>query len=149
MAQESHGFYSVGGNLQVEAYLGIAQGFSRQQNVAGTVFYQKNFNRQCVVSQDVLHISPHCSGRLKLKVEPFPGSDCTQSRPPWRSTIFLLMANPMPVPENSSRACKRWNMTKIRSKYCEAIPIPLSRTEKVNSFSFFAEKICMQGISGP
>ena len=40
--------------------------------------------------------------------------------PPWRSTIFLQMANPMPVPANSSRLCSRWNMPKILSKYCES-----------------------------
>ena len=50
MTQKSHGFFSVGGNLQVQTYLGVAQSFPRQQNVAGTVFYQKDFNRQCVFS---------------------------------------------------------------------------------------------------
>jgi hypothetical protein len=40
-------------------------------------------------------------GREKKKVEPFPGSDSTQMRPPWRSTIFLQMARPIPVPGDS------------------------------------------------
>ena len=33
-------FFSIGGNLQVQTYLGVTQSLSRQQNVAGTVFYQ-------------------------------------------------------------------------------------------------------------
>ena len=35
---------------------------------------------------------------MKLKVAPCPGSDSTQIRPPWRSTILLQIARPMPVP---------------------------------------------------
>jgi hypothetical protein len=38
------------------------------------------------------------SGNVKKNVDPLPGSDSTQISPPWRSTIFLQMANPMPVP---------------------------------------------------
>jgi hypothetical protein len=38
------------------------------------------------------------TGMLKRKVEPLPGSDSTPIRPPWRSTIFLQVARPMPVP---------------------------------------------------
>jgi hypothetical protein len=35
---------------------------------------------------------------VKWKVDPRPGCDSTQMRPPWNSTIFLQMANPMPEP---------------------------------------------------
>ncbi len=38
------------------------------------------------------------AGRVKMKVEPLPGSDSTRMVPPWLSTIFLQTASPMPVP---------------------------------------------------
>jgi len=38
------------------------------------------------------------SFKVKWKVDPRPGCDSTQMRPPWNSTIFLQMANPMPEP---------------------------------------------------
>ncbi len=38
------------------------------------------------------------SGMEKKNVEPWPGCDSTQMVPPWRSTILLQMASPMPVP---------------------------------------------------
>ena len=37
-------------------------------------------------------------GIVKRKVVPCPGVDSTQMRPPCRSTIFLQMESPMPVP---------------------------------------------------
>ena len=61
---------------------------------------------------------------------PCPSSDSTQMLPPCRSTIFLQIARPMPVPANSSRLCSRWNMPKILSKYCGSIPSPLSLHRK-------------------
>ena len=41
---------------------------------------------------------------MNLKTEPEPGVDSTQMRPPWRSTIFLQIARPMPVPGYSRAA---------------------------------------------
>ena len=35
----------------------------------------------------------------------------TQMRPPWRSTIFLQIVRPMPLPGYLSRPCRRWNST--------------------------------------
>ena len=40
----------------------------------------------------------YSEGIVKLNVEPLPGSDSTQMRPPCLSTIFLQMASPIPVP---------------------------------------------------
>ena len=37
-------------------------------------------------------------GSVKQNRLPRPGSDSTQMRPPWRSTTFLQIARPMPVP---------------------------------------------------
>ncbi len=44
------------------------------------------------------------SGNVKRNVVPSPSFDSTQILPPWRSTIFLQIARPMPVPGYSSRA---------------------------------------------
>ena len=57
------------------------------------------------------------AGMVKWNLAPFPGSGSTHMRPPCRSTIFLQMAKPMPVPGYSSRPCRRWKMMKMRSKY--------------------------------
>jgi hypothetical protein len=58
-----------------------------------------------------LNNGPHhfhaLSARSKLNVEPRPGCDSTEILPPCRSTIFLQMASPTPVPANSSRLCSR------------------------------------------
>lgn len=52
----------------------------------------------------------HVFGRVKKNVEPFPGSDSAQTRPPCLSTIFLQMARPMPVPTYSLFECNRWKI---------------------------------------
>jgi 3-methyladenine DNA glycosylase AlkD len=44
---------------------------------------------------------------MKSKLLPFPGSDSTQILPPCRSTIFLQIDKPIPVPEYSERLCSR------------------------------------------
>ena len=67
-----------------------------QENIAGRT-----------VSFDGVHDFFPFAAKAKLKVDPCPGSDSTAMVPPCRSTIFLQMANPMPVPANSSRLCNR------------------------------------------
>ena len=47
------------------------------------------------------------AGRVKKNVAPWSSWDSTQIRPPCRSTIFLLMAKPIPLPGYSVRVCKR------------------------------------------
>ena len=58
-----------------------------------------------------IHFAPSCPGVLRGSVKknlvPTPGFDSTQMRPPWRSTIFLQIARPIPVPPYSSRVCRR------------------------------------------
>ena len=66
-------------------------------------------------------------GMVNLNVAPRPASDSTQIRPPWRSTTFLQIARPMPVP-GISLPCRRLNMPNTRSASCGSMPIPLSRT---------------------
>src|SRR5208282_597516 len=56
-----------------------------------------------------------CSGTVKKKVEPLPGLDSTQSRPPCISMILLAIAKPRPVPPLAlvceESAC--WNSSNI------------------------------------
>ena len=40
-------------------------------------------------------------------VDPFPSSDSTQIRPPYRSAIRWQIARPIPVPGNRSLVCSR------------------------------------------
>ena len=70
------------------------------------------------------------TGSVKVKVEPLPGSDSTQMRPPCSSTRLLDRASPRPVPSGRSpfvaSAC--WNSSKMRSWSSAAIPGPVSGT---------------------
>src|SRR5208282_6903441 len=103
-------------------------GFLCQPHISGTVFDQENMDGH-VFFFDGFHDFFSFPAKAKLKVDPCPGWDSTEMVPPCRSTIFLQMAKPMPVPANSSRLCNRWNMPNIFSKYCGLIPNPLSFTE--------------------
>src|SRR5271154_7003958 len=126
----------------------IAEGFPRQAHISGTVFDQKDFDGH-TVSSDNFHDFASLPASAKRKVEPCPGWDSTEMAPPCRSTIFLQMANPMPVPANSSRLCSRWNIPKIFSKYCGSIPRPLSWTENVQaSLPLLATEMCTRGTPG-
>lgn len=48
------------------------------------------------------------TGKVTMKVEPFPGVLLAVIVPPWRSAIFLQMASPMPSPRYSSFPWRRW-----------------------------------------
>src|SRR5580700_1571985 len=127
---------------------GLAEGLLRQPDITGTVFDQENLDG-ATVSCDRCHEFTPDPARAKRNVEPCPGCDSTEILPPCRSTIFLQMASPMPVPANSSRLCSRWNMPKILSKYCGSIPNPLSFTEKIHFIPLFlAAEMCIRGIPG-
>ena len=52
----------------------------------------------CYAKSGVSSDSMDSPGSVKKKVEPFPTSDSTQIRPPYRSTIFRHVAKPIPVP---------------------------------------------------
>src|SRR5712692_993393 len=77
-----------------------------------------------------------------LNVEPWPGVDSTQMTPPCFSTIFLQIASPIPVP-GCSAPCKRLNTPKIFSWYADAMPKPLSRTERTTSWPLGSAEIQM------
>src|SRR6266436_5617749 len=120
----------------MDGTIGIPECFLRQPDITGAVFDQENLFGHAF-SSDGSHDFLSLSAKAKRNVEPCPGCDSTEMLPPCRSTIFLQMANPMPVPENCSRVCSRWNMPKIFSKYCESIPSPLSRTANIHFSSPF------------
>jgi len=80
--------------------------FLGEPDVPRTVFEDENLDGLASGSNRV-HAFPLLSSNPKWNVEPCPIWDWTEMLPPCRSTIFLQMANPIPVPSNSSRLCSR------------------------------------------
>ncbi len=72
-------------------------------------------------------------GRLKKNIEPTPGVDSTQMRPPWRSTIFWHVARPIPDPGYRSWPWMRWKIWKILACSSWLMPMPLSLMAKTTS----------------
>jgi hypothetical protein len=69
-------------------------------------------------------------GRLKVKVEPLPGSLSSQSRPPCSSMNLREIASPRPVPSiRAALAPTCRNSSNTASWSSGAIPTPVSRTE--------------------
>ena len=73
---------------------------------------------------------PRASHRLKPKVLPWPGMDCTSMLPPIISTSRRVMVRPRPVPPylrvtEPSAWVKAWNS---RATWAWSMPMPLSRT---------------------
>src|SRR5476649_2210720 len=126
-----------------------AEYFLHQPDVSGTVFDQKDLNCGTLSFggfHNFLHNFLSLSVKANRNVDPRPGCDSTEILPPCRSTIFLQIAKPIPVPANSSRLCSRWNMPKIFLKYRGSIPRPLSCTANIHFFPLFlAAEICTLG----
>ena len=69
---------------------------------------------------------------------PRPGpSLCADTEPPWRSTRFRTIVNPMPSPPcDRSMAWRSWtNRSKMRGSISGAMPMPVSRTRSTTSSS--------------
>src|SRR5262249_19297051 len=122
VAQECQCFDAVADDVQVVADLSLLQALDSQTHVAWIIFDEQNFDRPTARAGHVAQLE----GSVNSKVVPAPGCDSTWIVPPCRSTIFLQIARPIPVPGYSARECSRWKRTKIRSTYCGSIPIPLS-----------------------
>ena len=75
--------------------------------------------------------------------------DSTHILPPWRSTIFLQIASPIPVPGYFSIVCNRCKMTNIFSEYSSGTPIQLSFTENKYSMFAFSQEIVISGFFSP
>jgi len=52
--------------------------------------------------------SSAASGNENRKVAPSPALPSARTMPPWRSTMRLTDASPMPSPAKASSACRRW-----------------------------------------
>src|SRR5688572_24756736 len=97
LLEKLHRLHSVADHVQMDRSVGVAQGFPRQPGVTGAVFDQQHLDRQTTAS-DRFHDCPLLPVRANRNVEPRPGSDSTEMLPPCRSTIFLQIDKPMPVP---------------------------------------------------
>src|SRR6516162_876234 len=73
------------------------------------------------------------TGTSRKNVEPAPGSDSTQIRPPCMAMIRWAIDRPSPVPPfvlvDELSAC--WNSSKILTRWAGSMPGPVSRTESV------------------
>src|ERR1700730_18097490 len=101
MPQKGHGLDAVPGHAQMDGHVGLAEGFLHQPDITGIVFDQENLCGHTPLLRRAFVVFSHFLPKQKRKVEPCPGCDSTEMLPLCRSTIFLRMANPMPVPANS------------------------------------------------
>src|ERR1700722_11998471 len=122
LPQKSNGVLAVYCHMQIYRAIDVAEGLLHESGVSGTVFHQKDVYGHAGSAAVSLVIFALLAANSKRKVEPCPGCDSTEMLPPWRSTMRLHTANPMPVPSYSVRLCSRWNIPKILSKYCGSIP---------------------------
>ncbi len=97
--QELDRLGAIARDVEVVLDLALAQRFLGEPDVARVVLDQQDL--------DLLAMHHELLGTVNDTVEPRPGVDSTQIFPPWRSTIFLQIARPMPVPGYVSRACRR------------------------------------------
>ena len=68
------------------------------------------------------------SGRMIRNVAPWPGLLSAEIEPPCREMILRHSDSPMPEPSYSVRLWRRWNTSKIVSRYFSSNPMPLSWT---------------------
>ena len=97
---EHGGHVAIVDGGEMKMMLGVGEDLPGQVNVGRIVVDQQDFGRafQC---RD--RTSPALfTGRVNLKVDPCPGWDSTQIRPPFCSRIFLQTARPMPLPAYSA-----------------------------------------------
>src|SRR5712672_1651289 len=134
--------------VEVVVHLALLQRLARQARVSEIVLDQEDLHGRGGLVDFCVHVSPFCIfGSVKWNVLPSPYADSTQIRPRWRSTTFLHIARPIPVPGYSSCVCKRWNTRKMRSKYCGSIPMPLSATKNRHSSPASFTPMWMRGAS--
>lgn len=60
--------------------------------------------------------------------------------------ILLQSDRPIPLPLYSFLLCNCWNITKMRSKYCGSMPMPLSRMENSHLSSFCSQPMWIWGV---
>src|SRR5262249_24125205 len=104
------------------AYLVLGEGLARDKHVPRVVFNQQDLDHDPRIGGiQMVSCWPSDPGSVHRIVVPDPESAAgsasvsTQIRPPWKSTIFLHSASPIPVPEYASLGCRRWKITNTRS----------------------------------
>src|SRR5688572_24445317 len=76
------------------------------------------------------------SGIVTRKRVPVPGLLSTLTLPRWRSSDFLTMASPSPVPVMLPTLRARWNVSNSRGWSSGGMPMPLSFTSNTASFAW-------------
>ena len=76
----------------------VCEGFAQHLAVVRVVLGHQDQRGGLAGGHGVSAPSGVAAGRWMENTDPTPGVDCTSMRPPWRSTIFLTMASPMPEP---------------------------------------------------
>src|SRR5215213_3046790 len=114
--QERQRLDTVRDHAQVVVDPGVVERLAGQVDVGGTVLHEQDLDRRNAGGTSGPGLIAHGeaspgSGIVNQKVDPPPGVSSTQSVPPWRSTIRLQTARPMPIPlsrtENSHAPCCR------------------------------------------
>src|SRR5829696_1263379 len=100
------GLLTVVDDAQIHAEHVLLERTTGQFLIARIVLGQQDY-RAAGLGSSERHVAFSWIGRVNLKRAPAPGSDSTQISPPWRSTAFLQIARPMPVPSYSLRPCSR------------------------------------------
>ena len=55
--EKVHRFYPIRRHVQVDMHLGVFEGFPCEPDIAGAIFYQKDFDRHCIRSNRFHHFS--------------------------------------------------------------------------------------------
>src|ERR1051325_8691263 len=108
--QEFHRFDAVLHPVQRVVDLALLQRLARQSLVTRVVLDEQDLDGGTSVGHGNSFF-----GSVKWNWLPSPGVELTQMRPPWRSTTFLQMASPVPVPGYWPMVCCRWKSMKMRS----------------------------------
>src|SRR5215831_3621181 len=114
LPQHLQGLLAILCNMQTVGELAVLQRDLRQQHVAFVVLDQQQLRGSTKRARYGVNHSEPSWQRLTLNenVEPAPGEDSTDIRPPRLATILLQIANPMPAPEYSLAVCSRLNGSK-------------------------------------
>src|SRR5205085_5703245 len=142
--EKLHRLDAVLAPVQLVVDLAFLQRLARQALIAGVVFHQQDLDGRTTVGHGKSFL-----GSVMWNWLPSPSVEVTQMRPPWRSTTFLQMARPMPVPGYSPIVCNRWNSMKMRSKYCGSMPMPLSAIVRCHSPALSSAETWMRGTPWP
>jgi hypothetical protein len=134
-----------------EDHIGLMRGRGRQRRlaVANLEYFVPGIGKKIAKNYTIIllildhenafgHMCPTCcstlTGTSMKNVEPKPGADFTQIRPPCIATMRCEIDRPSPVPlfdfVEELSAC--WNSSKILLWSAGSMPGPVSRTESVN-----------------